>query len=90
MERDRPRVVDMGLRKRLRSAFDVLDMGRQHHRRVPAIGRHRVREAVGQYAHHPLGTDLGYSVALVRQIDLLTNGKGGAELGGRLWRQFPE
>ncbi len=44
----------------------------------------------GQYGNHPLVVERGYSIATVKEIDPPANGKGGAELGGRLWRQFPE
>ncbi len=44
----------------------------------------------GRYENHPLLIDRGVSIADVKEIDPPSNGKGGAELGGRLWRQFPE
>ena len=43
----------------------------------------------GQYDNHPLVVSGGHNSAHVREVDPPSNGKGGAELGGRLWREFP-
>ena len=43
----------------------------------------------GSYANNPLILD-GLSVGEVERLDPKENGKGGALLGGRLWREFPQ
>ena len=43
----------------------------------------------GSYANNPLIRELGLPEAEVRALDPPANGKGGAMLDGRLWRQFP-
>ena len=43
----------------------------------------------GHYRNNPLLTDPGRPVADAREVDPPSNGKGGALLDGKLWRQFP-
>lgn len=44
----------------------------------------------GQYSNNPLVSELGKTIAEAREIDPLSNGKGGALLGGRLIREWPD
>ena len=53
--------------------------------RIPVLGKQW-----GSYANNPLVIEQGGSTELARSQDPETNGKGGALLDGRLWRQFPE
>lgn len=43
----------------------------------------------GSYASSPLVQERGLSASEARRLDPPTNGKGGALLDGRLWREFP-
>ena len=44
----------------------------------------------GAYEDNPLVTEHGLTIPRAREKDPLSNGKGGALLDGRLWREFPE
>jgi protein gp37 len=44
----------------------------------------------GHYASNPLVVEQGMTEAQAKQLDPPHNGKGGALLDGRLWREFPE
>ena len=43
----------------------------------------------GSYPANPLVTEAEIPIAKVRKMDPEENGKGGAQLDGRLWREFP-
>jgi protein gp37 len=43
----------------------------------------------GTYQNNPFVVEKGYSVDKAMQLDPPENGKGGAKLDGRLWREFP-
>ena len=56
---------------------------------------HQLRVAVfgkqwGAYEDNPLVTEQDLTIPRAREKDPLSNGKGGALLDGRLWREFPE
>ena len=44
----------------------------------------------GAYEDNPLVTEQGLTIPRARETDPVSNGKGGALLDGRLWREFPE
>ena len=43
----------------------------------------------GAYEDNPLVTQRGFTIPRAQEIDPVSNGKGGALLDGRLWREFP-
>ena len=44
----------------------------------------------GAYQDNPLVTQRGFTIPRAQEIDPVSNGKGGALLDGRLWREFPK
>ena len=44
----------------------------------------------GAYQDNPLVTQRGFTMPRAQEIDPVSNGKGGALLDGRLWREFPK
>ena len=55
------------------------------HERVAVFGKQW-----GAYEDNPLITERGFTIPSAQEIDPVTNGKGGALLDGRLWREFPK
>ena len=56
-----------------------------HYWEVPVFGKQW-----GTYASNPFVVESGVSVAVAQQVDPKENGKGGALLDGKLWREFPQ